>query len=115
MYLVAVCPCIETVQCALRSVEASGRQKNYIVSFLEDVDMKLITWAVKPCCSQKEKAPVVPRDVCNGSRGLWSRNTVNPSQLLTVQAKKGREAYGVTSSPEITIFFPFFFASETFP
>lgn len=41
----------QMVQCSLRNNNASGRQKNYIVSFLENVDMKLITSVVKPCSS----------------------------------------------------------------
>lgn len=48
-HFLTVCPCIRILQCSVRSNRASGRQKNYIVSFLENVDMKLITSAVKPC------------------------------------------------------------------
>ena len=39
----------QMVQCSLRNNKASERQKNYIVSFLGNVDMKLITSVVKPC------------------------------------------------------------------
>lgn len=69
----------QMVQCSLRNSKASGKQKNSIVSFLENIDMTLIISVVKHCSSEKQKRPPGSQGVCiNATRGCiaeiqWTR------------------------------------------